>query len=100
MGSQWGRDKVCPHGCGLTYRKLKTGLRYFDVFVMLMDYSDDRAEWKYKRRGTILGHWHAIKKSMWDYHCDEGGCELDARNIAARALHEVQHESEIDTVPF
>lgn len=93
MSAYKGNSDCCPHGCGLTYGELRTGLRYFDVFVMLMDYSSDRDEWQYKRRGTVLGKWHEIKQQMWTYHCDEGGCELDPRNVAAQA--EVQ-----DDVPF
>ena len=83
MSAYKGNCDKCPHGCGLTYGKLNTGLRYYDVFVMLMDYSTDSADWTYKRRRTVLGKWHQIKKSMWDYHCNEGGCPKDPRNIAA-----------------
>jgi hypothetical protein len=64
-----GNADKCPH-CGMTYRKLNTGLKYHDVFVMLMDYSDDRADWKHKRRGTVLGKWHQHKKELWQRHID------------------------------
>jgi hypothetical protein len=37
---------------------------------MLMDYSDDRADWKHKRRGTVLGKWHQHKKELWQRHID------------------------------
>lgn len=37
---------------------------------MLWDWSDDPAEWKYKRPGTILGMWHQIKKELWERHVD------------------------------
>ena len=80
MSTYKGNADKCPH-CGLTYRKLNTGLRYYDVFTMLMDYSEDRDEWKYKRRHTVLGKWFEIKQSMWSYHIDDGGCPLDARNV-------------------
>jgi hypothetical protein len=30
-------------------------------------------EFRYKRRGTILGLWHSIKKSMWEHHLDTCG---------------------------
>lgn len=83
MSSYKGNADTCPHGCGLTYRRLKTGLRYYDVFTLLMDYSTDRDEWKYKRRHTVLGKWHEIKQSQWKYHCEEGGCPNDPRNVAA-----------------
>lgn len=82
-GSQYkGNGEKCPHGCGLTYGKLRTGLCYYDVFVMLMDYSEDSADWTYKRKATILGKWFQIKQQMWKYHIDEGGCDNDPRNVA------------------
>ncbi len=85
MSRYSGNSDKCPHGCGLTYGKLRTGLRYYDVFTMLMDNRADRDEWKYKRRHTVLGAWFQIKRSMWDYHCDEGGCPSDPRNIVAES---------------
>ncbi len=85
MSSYKGNADKCPHGCGLTYRQLNTGLRYHDVYTLLMDYSEDRDEWTYKRRGTVLGKWHEIKQEQWAYHTDEGGCPLDPRNVAAEA---------------
>lgn len=33
----------------------------------------DPSEWRYKRRGTVLGLWHSIKQDMWEHHkemCD------------------------------
>ena len=93
MSTFRGNADRCPHGCGLTYRKLKTGLRYHDIFVLLMDYSEDPDEWKYKRRHTVLGKWFEIKQQMWQYHCDEGGCDRDPRNL------EVVREDE-DPIPF
>lgn len=96
-----GDGDKCPHGCGLTYGKLRTGLRYWDVFVMLMDYSEDSAEWTYKKRATVLGKWHEIKKSMWEYHCEEGGCPEDPRNVAATASNLVlEGDAYEDEVPF
>lgn len=82
MSRYKGNDDVCPH-CGLKYRRLNTGLRYYDVYVMLMDYSEDTKDWTYKRRNTVLGKWFQIKQSMWDYHVNEGGCPQDPRNVAA-----------------
>ncbi len=75
-----GNSEKCPHGCGLSYRRLNTGLRYEDVYELLKV----TGEWKYKRRHTVLGKWFEIKQQMWDYHCNEGGCELDPRNVAAQ----------------
>jgi hypothetical protein len=101
MPSQWGRDKNCPHGCGLNYRKLRTGLKYLDVYTMLMDYSDDPADWKNKRRGTVLGKWHEFKKQMWSHHVDEGGCPLDPRNKkATRRARKRSRRRQEERVPF
>ena len=30
--------------------------------------SEDSNQWRYKRRHTILGKWHQIKKEMWQEH--------------------------------
>lgn len=104
MSTYKGNADKCPHGCGLTYRRLKTGMSYYDVFVMLMDYSTDSGDWTYKRRNTVLGKWHEIKKSMWEYHCDEGGCPNDPRNIAAVssmvALGDTMEGVYADQTPF
>lgn len=38
--------------------------------------SDDPADWRYKRRGTILGIMHAHKRDLWRYyteHCPHNG---------------------------
>lgn len=32
--------------------------------------SDDPADWVYKRRRTVLGKWHQIKRELWDEHLD------------------------------
>jgi hypothetical protein len=67
MSRYKGNGDACPH-CKLTYGRFRSGLTYQDVFVMLMDYSDDRTEWRNKRRGTILGKWHQCKKELWERH--------------------------------
>jgi len=73
-----GNHEECP-GCELTYGKFRTGLTYDEVRKMLWDNSPDRDDWSYKRRGTILGSWHAMKKQLWERHVE--GCydpEVDA----------------------
>lgn len=37
---------------------------------MLIDNHDDTSKWKYKRRRTILGKWHQIKRELWRYHTE------------------------------
>lgn len=59
---------ACPH-CGAQYHRFRTGLTYRAVYEMLWSYNDeDTSTWKYKRRHTILGYWHMLKKQMWDEH--------------------------------
>lgn len=36
--------------------------------AMLMDNSPDPADRKHKRRGTVLGKWHQLKKELWSRH--------------------------------
>lgn len=64
--------EVCPF-CGLSYKELRTGLTYQDVFEMLWSASDDPSTWRYKRRNTVLGKWYQIKQEMWAEHI--GGCD-------------------------
>lgn len=87
MSRYHGNDQRCPH-CGLTYKRLRTGYTYQQVHDLLKDYSDDTSEWTYKRRGTVLGKWHQIKKEHWEHHLHE--CQLQAEHEDARepAPHE------------
>ncbi len=80
--------EACPF-CGVTYQRFRTGLTYRDVFQMLKHDNDpDPTTWTYKRRRRVLREWCGIKKSMWQYHCDLGGCPEDPRNKV------------VDEVPF
>jgi hypothetical protein len=56
----------------LGYDDFRTGLTYRDVWQMLYDESDDSANWKYKRRGTVLGMWHELKLQMYAQAIDAG----------------------------
>lgn len=67
MSRYKGNSDRCPH-CGLTYGRFRTGLTYQDVVGWLWDNSEDSADWRYKRRGTILGLWHQTKKEFWEEH--------------------------------
>lgn len=91
MSRYHGNGQACPH-CGLTYGRFRTGFSYYSVFEYLKDYSDDSSEWRYKRRATVLGAWHQIKREMWFAHVEMGGCEKDPRNL--EALSEVQESAE------
>lgn len=61
----------CPN-CGLKYRDFRTGFTYAEVYQMLWVASDDARDWRYKRRGTVLGKWRQLKLQMWDRHL--AGC--------------------------
>lgn len=66
MASKYG----ATHGLK-GYDKFRTHLTYRVVYGMLMDFSDDPKEWRYKKKGTVLGFWHQLKMEMWERHLDE-----------------------------
>lgn len=68
MSRYRGNGESCPH-CGVTYGTFRTGLNYHAVHELLKDYSEDPRDWRYKRRGTVLGKWHQIKKELFARHC-------------------------------
>ena len=53
----------------MSYGEFKTGFRYYDVYLMIDGLNPEI--WKYKRRGTVLGFWHQLKKELWNRHLDE-----------------------------
>lgn len=55
----------------LTYDEVRTGLTFREVRRMLWVHSDDPRDWKYKRRGTVLGLWRSIKLGLWDRYLAE-----------------------------
>ena len=55
---------TCP--CGASYRDLKTGLTFAEVKAMMRVHSEDPRDWRYKRRRSVLGYWHQIKREMWE----------------------------------
>ena len=59
----------CP-ACGLAYKKFRTGFTFTEVRSWLWVHDEDPKEWKYKRRGTVLGLWRMTKLKMWADHCD------------------------------
>lgn len=81
MSRYAGNCEVCVH-CGTTYGRFRTGLTYRDVWLMFWTPPDaERSEWKHKRRRTVLGKWHQIKRELWSHHLDL--CELAARERRA-----------------
>jgi len=65
MASRYGDKHGLPG-----YDKFRTGLTYRDVWSMLADHSDDPADWRHKKRGTILGHWHQLKLQLYHQAMD------------------------------
>ncbi len=68
-------------GFGPLYDRFRTGLTYKEVRKMLWRSDPDyrTGNWKYKRRGTVLGMWHQMKKEMWNEavrRCDESGIDI------------------------
>jgi hypothetical protein len=108
MASRYGEKHGLPG-----YDKFRTGLTYRAVWEMFRDDDDDRAKWRYKRRGTILGHWHELKLQMYHQAQDEletqrrgrsGACE-DARcgvkSALGRSESTVRTEvGDLEGVPF
>jgi len=39
---------------------------------MMKDNSDDPKDWRYKRRRTVLGFWHQLKRDMYEEACNRG----------------------------
>ena len=63
---------------------MKTGLDFGTVRMMLWVGSDDYTLWKYKRRNTVLGLWHGMKKAMWRDHlrdCEESYCSSGCADL-------------------
>lgn len=70
MSRYHGNDQACPV-CGLRYGKFRTGHTYQEVYDLMKDNSDDPADWKYKRRNTVLGYWFQLKQELWEHHLDQ-----------------------------
>lgn len=70
MSQYRGNDEKCPH-CELKYKDLRTGFSYTDIYAMFWRCSEDKEQWRDKRRGSILGLWHQIKQETWAAHIEE-----------------------------
>ncbi len=82
MSRYHGNHEQCVH-CGQTYGEFRSGFRYRDIVDMLWDFSPDRSEWKYKRRGTVLGMWHQLKRTLWQRHKEEECHAVPATAVGA-----------------
>ncbi len=66
--SRWGATHGEPG-----YDDFRTGLTFKEVKRMMFDNHENKARWKYKRRNTVLGYWHALKLEMWAEVCRRQG---------------------------
>ena len=60
------------------YDRFRTGLSYSAVWEMMRNESEDPKDWRYKRRGTVLGMWHELKLQMYHQAVDAGYGEENA----------------------
>lgn len=92
-----GNQKLCP-GCGISYGKFRTGLTYRDVFIWLWVNSDDPKDWKYKRRRTVLGKWHAHKRELFEAHVNQ--CLVRASHVKRAKELGIPEDQYVVGVPF
>jgi len=60
--------------CGCTYAEHRLGLTFADARRMMWRASDDPADWRQKRRRSVLGFMRELKLQTWDAlhgHCAE-----------------------------
>lgn len=43
---------------------------FAEVSASLWTDSEDPKDWRYRRRGTVLGMMHAHKKELWEYYTE------------------------------
>ena len=80
MSCYSGNGDRCPY-CELSYRDFRTGFTYRGIFELMMDCETDPKLWRNKRRRTVLGKWHQLKRELWTEHTELGACPLDPRNV-------------------
>lgn len=61
--------------CGITYKQFRCSIQTFqEARNLLYTGIEDPIKWRYKRRRSVLGIWHAMKKMEWEYHLQECSC--------------------------
>jgi len=63
VASSWGKRSGGRYGA--EYDRFRTGLTFDEVRRMLWSSSEDSKDWRYRRRGTVLGFWHQLKLALW-----------------------------------
>lgn len=71
---------------------MRTGLTYSCIYSMLWSGSDDPSTWRYKRRRTVLGLWHQIKREQWFDHLD------DCEDLTEHAADEEEAQAEREAI--
>lgn len=61
--------------CGISYKEFRCSITTFaEAKQALYNHSEqDSSKWKYKRRHSVLGYWHYVKKTEWFYHLEQCG---------------------------
>lgn len=76
------RRKRCT--CGARFDAFRTGLTFADVKQLMYVGEADPTLWRNKSRRAVLGHWHEIKRDLWDQahgHCPETFDAVQADNV-------------------
>jgi len=69
----------CPLACKYADFKVYSKSGFGETVSSMFVDSDDPADWKYKRRHTVLGKMHAHKLELWKHHtehCPNAGLTL------------------------
>jgi hypothetical protein len=72
MASKFGAKRGMPD-----YDHFRTGFTYAQVYEMMKDYSADPKDWRYKKRGSVLGFWHQLKMELWEQYLAEREAQAD-----------------------
>ena len=67
VGSRWDAKNGLPG-----YDSFRTGLKFADVKRWARSESEDPSDWRYSRRGTVLGMWHAYKRQLYEEAVSRG----------------------------
>jgi len=58
----------CPKHCRYRDFKVFDQQGFVETRQEMFVASDDPADWKYKRRGSVLGRMHAHKRELWEQY--------------------------------
>lgn len=80
-----GNYSICPF-CGIRYKDFRCTVYQFyqEVVDSLWVGSENPEDWRYKRKGTILGVWFSAKQKEWKEHLE------NCRKIELETLEDVE----------